>query len=61
MIEKNTMRKIVDEQDYDLLSRELTAIKSMIDDLRREKYPKLNFSKASLEEISAATGRNFNI
>ena len=61
MIEKSTMKKIIDEQDYDLLARELTAIKRMIDRLRADKYPRLDFSKACLEEISEVTGRNFNI
>ena len=61
MIEKNTMKKIIDEQDYDLLSREFTAIKSMIDKLRSEKYPQLDFSTVPVEEISKVTGRNFNI
>jgi len=61
MIEKATMKKIVDEQDYDLLAHELTAIKHLIDTLRAEKYPDIDFAKASVEEISRATGRDFNI
>jgi 2-dehydro-3-deoxyphosphogluconate aldolase/(4S)-4-hydroxy-2-oxoglutarate aldolase len=61
MIEKATMAKIVDEQDYDLLSRELTAIKLMIDDHRREKYPEIDFSSANIEQICSATGRRFNL
>ena len=61
LIEKTTMKKIIDEQDYDLLAREFTAIKSLIDKLRAEKYPQLDFTKASLEDISQITGRNFNI
>ncbi len=61
MIEKATMGKIVDEQDYDLLSRELTTIKHQIDMLRKEKYPGIDFATASLDQISKATGRNFNI
>lgn len=61
MIEKNTMKEIIEEQDYDLLAGELAAIKRTIDRLRADKYPKLDFSTASLEDISKASGRNFNI
>lgn len=61
MIEKATMAKIIDEQDYDLLSRELTTIKQQIDRLRKDKYPGVDFTAASIDEICKATGRNFNI
>lgn len=61
MIEKATMNKIVDEQDYDLLAGELTTIKQNIDTLRKEKYPNIDFATASMKEICQATGRNFNI
>jgi 2-dehydro-3-deoxyphosphogluconate aldolase/(4S)-4-hydroxy-2-oxoglutarate aldolase len=61
MIEKTTMKKIIDEQDYELLAKELTTIKSMIDRLRGDKYPGLDFFKATVEQISQATGRNFNL
>jgi 2-keto-3-deoxy-6-phosphogluconate aldolase len=61
MIDKATMNKIIDEQDYTLLAKELTIIKQLIDRLRAEKYPDIDFSKASIEQISRATGRNFNI
>jgi 2-dehydro-3-deoxyphosphogluconate aldolase/(4S)-4-hydroxy-2-oxoglutarate aldolase len=61
MIEKATMNKIIDEQDYILLAKELTIIKQLIDRLRAEKYPDIDFSKASIEQISSSTGRNFNI
>jgi len=61
MIEKATMKKIVDEQDYDLLAEELTKIKQLIDKLRAEKYPDIDFAAASIEEISRTTGRNFNL
>ena len=61
MIEKAAMQKIIDEQDYDLLAKELTAIKKLIDDLRRRKYPDVDFAEASIEEISQATGRKFNL
>ena len=61
MIEKTTMKRIIDEQDYGLLAQELTNIKKLIDKLRTEKYPALDFAKASIEQISQITGRNFNI
>lgn len=61
MIEKPTMRKIVEEQDYDLLAEELTKVKKLIDNVRAEKYPDIDFASASLEQISRITGRNFNV
>jgi 2-dehydro-3-deoxyphosphogluconate aldolase/(4S)-4-hydroxy-2-oxoglutarate aldolase len=61
MIENATMKKIIDEQDYALLSKELAAIRELIDKVRAQKYPTLDFASASLEEISKATGRNFNL
>jgi len=61
MIEKSTMKKIVEEQDYELLAGELKKIKELIDKLRADIYPGIDFSSASIEQISQATGRNFNI
>ena len=61
MIEKATMKKIVDEQDYELLAKELTIVKHLIDRLRADKYPGINFAEATIEQISRATGRNFNL
>ncbi len=61
MIETATMKKIIDEQDYILLAKELTIIKHLIDSLRAEKYPDINFATASIEQISRSTGRNFNL
>jgi 2-dehydro-3-deoxyphosphogluconate aldolase/(4S)-4-hydroxy-2-oxoglutarate aldolase len=61
MIEKNTMKKIVDEQDYGLLAEELKKIKELIDKLRADKYPGIDFSSSSVEQIKRTTGRNFNI
>ncbi len=61
MIEKDTLKKIIDEQDYNLLAEELTRIKQLIDRLRAEKYPEINFVTASIEQISRGTGRNFNL
>ena len=61
MIDKATMQKIIEEQDYDLLAEKLTVIKQLIDKLRAEKYPDIDFAEASVEQISRTTGRNFNI
>jgi 2-dehydro-3-deoxyphosphogluconate aldolase/(4S)-4-hydroxy-2-oxoglutarate aldolase len=61
MIEKATMQKIVAEQDYKLLARELAVVKQLIDRTRAEEYPGLDFAHASLEQISQKTGRNFNV
>jgi 2-dehydro-3-deoxyphosphogluconate aldolase/(4S)-4-hydroxy-2-oxoglutarate aldolase len=61
MIGKPTMKKIVDEQDYNLLAQELTKVKELIDKVRAEKYPNIDFASASLEQISRTTGRNFNV
>ena len=61
MIEKAVMKKIIDEQDYGLLAEELTKIKQLIDELRAEKWPKIDFAEASVEQISQNTGRNFNL
>jgi len=55
------MKKIIDEQDYNLLAEELTKIKQLIDKLRAEKYPDINFATASIEQISRSTDRNFNL
>ncbi len=61
MIEKDTMKKIIAEQDYDLLAVELTKIKQLIDQLRAKKWPGLDFATASLSQISEVTGRIFNL
>ena len=61
MIDRATMKKVIDEQDYDILADELTRVKQLIDRFRAEKYPDIDFAKASLEQISQATGRNFNL
>ena len=61
MIDKVTMKKIFEEQDYKLLAKELAAVKRLIDRIRAEKYPGLDFATASLEQICQKTGRNFNV
>jgi len=60
MIEKPTLKKIVEEQDYKLLAKELAAVKWLINETRAKKYPGLDFAAASLEELCRKTGRNFN-
>jgi 2-dehydro-3-deoxyphosphogluconate aldolase/(4S)-4-hydroxy-2-oxoglutarate aldolase len=60
LIEKSTMKKIVDEQDYKLLAGELKKVKELIDKLRADKYPSIDFGSPSIEQISRATGRHFN-
>jgi 2-dehydro-3-deoxyphosphogluconate aldolase/(4S)-4-hydroxy-2-oxoglutarate aldolase len=61
MIEKETMKKIITGQDYDLLAAELTKIKRLIDELRSKKWPGLDFASADAGQISKATGREFNL
>lgn len=60
MIAKDLLKKIVDDQDYGLLTEELKKVKVLIDDCRSKQYPGLDFKTASLAQISEATGRNFN-
>lgn len=61
MIYRETLQQIIEKQDYDLLAKELTIIKRRVDRVRRQEYPDLDFAQASLEQISRATGRDFNI
>jgi 2-keto-3-deoxy-6-phosphogluconate aldolase len=61
MIAKETFKKIVDEQNYELLSNEIKKVKVLIDECRSKQYPALNFESASLHQICRVTGRNFNV
>jgi 2-dehydro-3-deoxyphosphogluconate aldolase/(4S)-4-hydroxy-2-oxoglutarate aldolase len=61
IIDKETLKKIIDEQDYGLLSGRIKEVKALIDECREKKYPELDFNSASLDEIGRATGRNFNV
>jgi 2-dehydro-3-deoxyphosphogluconate aldolase/(4S)-4-hydroxy-2-oxoglutarate aldolase len=61
MIDKDIMKQIILEQDYKLLMQQLAEIKQLIDRLRAEKYRQIHFGVASVDEISEATGRNFNL
>ncbi len=61
MIDKATLEKIIEEQDYVLLGKELKTIKQLVDRVREEKYPDLDFQHATLEQVSERTGRRFNV
>lgn len=61
VIEKPVMQRIIEKQDYDLLAEELTKIKRLIDSLRAEKWPDIDFANATLKQISQITRRNFNL
>jgi len=61
MIDKAVMKKIIDEQNYNLLAEEFKKIKQMIDTARAAKWPSIDFTKATVEQISQVTKRNFNL
>ena len=60
-IPKDSLAKIIDEQNYALLAGELGKLKGLIDERRAQQYPDVDFASATLDEISHATGRNFNV
>jgi 2-dehydro-3-deoxyphosphogluconate aldolase/(4S)-4-hydroxy-2-oxoglutarate aldolase len=61
MIDKSSMKKIIGDQDYEVLTEQLKQIKQLIDALRAEKWPDIDFATASVEQISQITGRSFNL
>jgi len=61
MIDKAVMKKIIDEQNYGLLAEEFKKIKQLIDTARAAKWPSIDFTKATVEQISQVTKRNFNL
>jgi 2-dehydro-3-deoxyphosphogluconate aldolase/(4S)-4-hydroxy-2-oxoglutarate aldolase len=61
MIDKAVMKKIIDEQNYNLLADEFKKIKQMIDTARAAKWPSIDFTTATVEQISQVTKRNFNL
>jgi 2-dehydro-3-deoxyphosphogluconate aldolase/(4S)-4-hydroxy-2-oxoglutarate aldolase len=61
IVDKPTLKRIIDEQDYGLLAEQLTNVKQLIDKLRAKKWPDLDFASASVQQISNITGRNFNL
>jgi len=60
-IPKAVLATIIDTQDYDMLARELAKLKRLIDEHRAKQYPGVDFAAATVEQISHATGRHFNI
>ena len=60
MIPKETLKQIIDNQDYALLAGEIKKVKALIDDCRSKRYPGLDFKTALLTQVSSATGRHFN-
>lgn len=61
LIPPKSLNLIIADQDYDLLSREIKKVKTLIDDCRARQYPGLDFQTSSLEQISKITGRCFNM
>ncbi|MCD4825079.1 MAG: bifunctional 4-hydroxy-2-oxoglutarate aldolase/2-dehydro-3-deoxy-phosphogluconate aldolase [Phycisphaerae bacterium] len=60
-IDKAVFQEIIDKQDYKRLAAELAGIKQMIDELRAKQWPMLDFTAVTVEQVSLATGRDFNI
>ena len=60
-IDKPTLAKITNEQDYDLLAAELKTIRSLVDDVRAKRWADIDFTNATVADISCATGRQFNL
>ena len=61
MISKESLKTIIDNQDYALLSNEIKKVKALIDNCRTKHYPGLDFTTASLQRVSEVTGRCFNV
>ncbi|MBN1124254.1 MAG: hypothetical protein JXA82_04540 [Sedimentisphaerales bacterium] len=61
LIDKDTLKMIVDEQNYDLLTRRLKKAKMLIDDCRTAKWPDIDMRSAGIKNISKTTGRDFNL
>ncbi|MHC4122854.1 MAG: bifunctional 4-hydroxy-2-oxoglutarate aldolase/2-dehydro-3-deoxy-phosphogluconate aldolase [Planctomycetota bacterium] len=61
MIEKTAMKRIIDEQNYSLLLKELKKIRLLVDNCRARKWPDIDFAAASVVEIEEVTGRKFNL
>jgi 2-dehydro-3-deoxyphosphogluconate aldolase/(4S)-4-hydroxy-2-oxoglutarate aldolase len=60
-IDKPTLAKIIDEQDYELLADQLDQIKQLMDNVRAAQWPAVDFATATPAEVTAATGRQFNL
>lgn len=61
MIAKETLTRILDEQDYALLTDEIRKVKALIDECRARRYPDLDIKTAALEQVRHMSGRCFNI
>lgn len=61
MIPKESLKAIINDQDYAVLSNEFKNIKSLIDNCRAQQYPGIDFSTASAQQVSEITGRCFNL
>ncbi|MHC4563589.1 MAG: bifunctional 4-hydroxy-2-oxoglutarate aldolase/2-dehydro-3-deoxy-phosphogluconate aldolase [Planctomycetota bacterium] len=60
-IDKPTLAKIIDEQDYDLLAEQLKQIKQLMDNVRAAQWPSVDFATATPSDVTTATGRQFNL
>ena len=61
MVPGESLKAIIDNRDYSLLSKEIRKIKSLIDECRARQYTGIDFSTASLQQVSEMTGRCFNL
>ncbi len=59
-IPKGMLSQIIETQNYDMLARELAKLKKLVYEHRTQQWPSLDFTAATIEQISQATGRNFN-
>jgi len=60
-IDKATLATIIDRQDYDLLTAELKAVKSVLDGARAAQWPDLDLATATVDDVRRVTGRQFNL
>ncbi|MDK1032433.1 MAG: hypothetical protein QGD94_10535, partial [Planctomycetia bacterium] len=58
---KGRRESVVADQNYAILANEFTQIAKLLDALRNQKWPAIDFASATVEDISRATGRNFNL
>ncbi|MBN1818722.1 MAG: hypothetical protein JW828_15275 [Sedimentisphaerales bacterium] len=61
LIENDLLQRIIEEQDYDLLARQLKKVKTLIDDCRAAKWPSIDMRSAALADIAQVTGRDFHL
>ena len=58
---KGKLESAIADQNYAILANEFTKIAKLLDALRNQKWPAIDFASATVEDISRATGRNFNL